>query len=124
MQCEWLTQNWPVIAQTAGIVGAISLGVWQSRQTWKVSQVSVNQAIAASHRAVWSTYLSCPELSDVFEDDRSPESATESEKRSVILLTIHVESSYRAGRANLIKLDLETTDDIQETCSYRRPKTV
>jgi hypothetical protein len=121
------------LLQNIGIIGSLVLGAFSSflatlsfRATLRASQADTLLKLTSAHREIWQTALTNPELHRVrsLAVDLEKEPPTESERRFVGFVLLHLNAAFHAARQRTFIPQEHLATDVAEFFSRPIPATV
>lgn len=105
---NWLTQNWFVLLQSAGIIGSLlftGIAIYSDTKSRRVSNLV---ALTRQHRDIWTDFSKRPELARVLDAKAkigaTPVSSDEEIFVTVLVLHLNIEAALRGQPPQFLKL--------------------
>lgn len=121
-----LSENWIMLAQTGGIIGAFLVAYRQSRIMVKSNRLQAWAQIISSHRDLWKSWLDNPKLARILEKDVSfnNQPITAVEERFVVMVINNLAFAYFASVEGLVPISKEDELDTKMFFNLPIPKKV
>ena len=122
----WITENWFVLLQSAGIIGSLLFTAVSLKRNTATQKVETWFRITSHHRDLWMEILERPELARIRETESRLKvyPLTEPERRFVQLLIHQLAATYVAIQAGVISEPAGLRNDIAQFFSFPVPKAV
>jgi hypothetical protein len=123
---NWIAGNWVDLLQSAGIVANLFLSLWVMRREAHSQRASNIIRLTEQHRDLWKELFARPSLSRVLKKkaDLARDPLTDDESVFVGLLVLHLNSTYVAIEAGIIKRPDGLAPDIRGFFSLPVPNAV
>lgn len=123
---RWITENWFVILQSAGIIGGLLFTALSLRSETKTRRVSNLLKITENHRKLWTEVMRHPELHRILDEraDIRHREVTREEEVFINFVIFHLNSVYYARKSGLVFKLEGLRRDISSFFSLPIPKAV
>ena len=123
---EWLGNNWIQLAETSSIVAGLFFGALTIHQNTKTRRLANLLTITSSHRNLWLHLASNRRLNQVFSPSRkiSVSPITPEEEQFVVLLILHLKSTYETMKDGMRIYERGLREDIAEFLELPVPQAV
>jgi hypothetical protein len=123
---NWLTQNWFVLLQSAGIIGSLLFTGIALYSDTKSRRVSNLVALTRQHRDIWTDFSKRPELARVLDANAkiSATPVSSDEEIFVTVLVLHLNTVYHAKHDGLVLNPEGLREDIHAFFSLPIPSAV
>lgn len=106
---EWIGANWFVLLQTVGIVASLLFTGFSMRSEARSRRLNNVIRLSDNHRSIWSLVFDRPHLRRHFANDANSE-----RRLLVIMLIIHLHTTYRAVQARELVAPTQLAEDIRQ----------
>lgn len=123
---QWISNNWFVLLQSAGISGGLLLTTVSLRDDVKARRVTNLIYMTQHHREIWSQLYTRPELSRVLDPSVNVKlnPVTKEEELFISLLILHLNSSFQAMKVDVLVKPEGLRRDVHMFFSLPVPKAV